>query len=136
MKKTEETSLAVINEGIGTKIKKFMLNIFGGKKKKKNTIQYNPMREMPRAVERPTFNMIHNENNEIYKQSKIENINSIKHQEEKLEEYHREKRLAKEIENDKINFAEKTVEEIKEMLNQMGKYIEYLRTKIKKQANK
>ena len=132
MKKTEETSLAVIHEGFGKKFKRFMASLFGGNKKRKNTIQYNPMRETPRAVERASFNIARNENNQIYEESKIENLSLQVRQEEKHGEYHRERKLAKEIENDKINFAEKTVEEIKEMLNQMGKYIEYLRAKIKR----
>lgn len=136
MKKTEETSLAVINEGIGAKFKKILLNIFGGKKKKKKSIQYNPIRETPRVIERTSFNINRNENSQIYEESKIEHLNNQKHKEERLEEYHREKKLAKEIENDRINFAEKTVEEIREMVSQMGKYIEYLRTKLKKDNKK
>lgn len=132
MKKTEETSLAVIHEGIGKKIKRFMASLFGGNKKRKNTIEYNPMRETPRVVERASFNINRNENSQIYEESKIEHLSMQRYEEEKHGEYHRERKLAKEIENDKINFAEKTVEEIKDMLNQMGKYIEYLRAKIRK----
>lgn len=130
MKNTNETSLIVRQEGIGVKFKKFMANIFGGKKKRKNIIEYNPTRETPRVIERTSFNIIHNDNSEIYKESKIENLNI--HEKESYEEYYREKKLAKEIENNKVNFKEKTVEEIKEMVNQMGKYIEYLRAKIRK----
>lgn len=132
MKKTEETSLAVIHEGIGKKLKRFMASLFGGNKKRKNTIEYNPTRETPRVVERASFNIARNENNQIYEESKIENLSLQVIQDEKHGNYHRERKLAKEIENDKINFAEKTVEEIKDMLNQMGKYIEYLRAKIKR----
>lgn len=139
MKNTEETGLIVRHEGIGIKFKNFISNILGGKKKRKKTIEYNPLREMPRVVERTSFNIIHNENSQIYEESKIENIKMHEHKyehsfantQETYEEYFREKKLAKEIENNNVNFAEKTAQEIKEMVSQMGKYIEYLRAKIK-----
>ena len=132
MKNTAETSLVIRNEGVVKRFKRFMLSIFKNKKKRKSTIEYNPIRETPRLVERTSFNIIRNENSQIYEESKMENINIQKHEEQKYGQYHKERKLAKEIEDDKINFAEKTVEEIKEMLSQMGKYIEYLRTKIRK----